>query len=226
MPTLLVRPLTTPEEVRAELGNKDTAIDEKILISINTTSRALERVTGRHWGIYDLTLAAPLLGYLDAGLWHCSDSAMVAALNVDLLNDGPELFLPLAPVHTMTSVTEDETALTLGTDYLVDRRMGVLRKIPGSPTAVQEVAGALQPPRWGKRVTIVCKLGYEVADVSRPAADLPGDLRMAATKIAAAWTGENRREQVTFDGRRLPFVDKAVPADAYRLLKPYIRSNA
>lgn len=225
MPTALLRPLTTEAEVRAELGNKDAAIQEKVLVAINAASRALERCTGRQWGIYDFT-AAPLNGYINVGMWQTDAAGLASLLDTELLVDGPDLYLPLGPVLSVTSITEADVLLVEGTDYLVDRPRAIIRRLGTRARSILENVEDIAGATWRNRLVFVGKLGYDnSADPAAPAPELPGDLRTAATKMAAAWSGENRREQVTFDGRRLPYVDKAVPRDAWELLRPYIKSN-
>ncbi len=193
MPVTLLRPLCSVAQVRAELGNQEVNIEEKLMIAINTASRYVEDVTGRDWVLHDYT-SSPLVLRRNAG------NAILDEL----------LFLPLAPVVEVLSIADDYEGLTDHDDFEVDAKTGIVTRI-GS--------------RWGTVVTFTGKLGYEITAADVPPVGLPGNLCMAVVKIAAAWSGEMRRENVGFDGKKTLLADKRIPTDAYDLLCRFIPSN-
>lgn len=191
MPVTLLRPLCTVEEVRAELGNQQPDIADKIGNAINAASRFLERVTVRDWTLHDYTTTGLTMRRVDI---------------VCPIIDG-DLWLPTPPVLQLDSLSEDGVVLTEYTDFVIDRPSGQVRRL-----------GTI----WGDVIVFKGKLGYDVADTASAPAELPGDLRQGCVKIAASWTGENRREQVGFDGRKVALADKTIPKDAYALIQRYI----
>lgn len=196
MPVTLLRPYCSVTEVRAVCGNNDTAIEDKLKESINTASRFIEDLLRRDFVLHD----------------HSSDALVVHKASVQKAIMGLELYLPYAPIIQITEIDEDGTVLIEHDEFEIDTKLGIVARIGAAA--------------WGDVITIKCKLGYDnSADVLSPAPELVGSVRAACAKIAAAWSGENKREQIGFDGKKVPLTDKTIPKDAWDLLCPLIPSN-
>lgn len=197
MPTTLLRPYCTVSEVRAVCGNTDSSIEDKLKDAINNASRFLEDLLKRDFVLHD----------------YSSDALVVRKQAVQKLILGLELYLPYSPVIEITEISEDGTVLTEHDDYEIDTKLGIVLRVGAAA--------------WGDEIAIKCKLGYNnAADVTLPAPELVGPVREACAKIAAAWSGENKREQIGFDGKKVPLTDKTIPKDAWDLICPLVPSNA
>lgn len=195
MAVTLLRPYCTVEEVRAVCGNQSADIADKLGTAINTASRFLEEILKRDFVLHD----------------HSATPLTLRKVAVRSTIIGKELYLPYSPIITLTSITDDDSLLVEGDDYVYDSELGIIERI-----------GA-----WGSEIVIVGKFGYDnSADVLLPAPTLLGPVRQACALIAAAWSGENRREQIGFDGKKVPLTDKTIPKEAWDLLCPLIPSNA
>lgn len=76
-------------------------------------------------------------------------------------------------------------------------------------------------PRPGRRIEIKGLFGLEWESEDEPSDGIPGDIRRAATQIAAAWSGYMMREQVSFDGSRVQLLDSRIPSEAKALLERF-----
>lgn len=201
MPVTLLRPYCTEAEVRAVCGNQDAGVADKIRTALNNASRFIEELLKRDFVLHDYTSGSPLV---------------IRRVAVQPSIIGSEMFLPLSPIITLTSVTEDGDLLVESDDYVYDGPLGIIKRITASGCDAN----------WGEEISLVVKLGYDnSADAEAPAATLIGPIRQACAMIAAAWSGENRREQIGFDGKKVPLTDKTIPKEAWDLLCPFIPSN-
>ena len=109
MTTLAANALTTLAEMKAELGITDTASDDALCRGINVASSAIVQFCNR--------------------TFHRETSIVekVAGANT------PTVALSRTPIRAITTLTENESALTEGDDFEVENAdAGLLRKIYGS----------------------------------------------------------------------------------------------
>lgn len=104
---------------------------------------------------------------------HCGRLFERQAGRVDTLDGsaGRHLWLPLYPIHTITSVTEDTTALTEGSDFLTYSSLGRLTRMSGdwewSWTAKRQ------------SVVVTYTAGYEDGQEE----DIPADLKWVVANV-------------------------------------------
>ena len=60
-----------------------------------------------------------------------------------------------------------------------------------------------------------------VDNTQLPPVDLPGSVGRACTLIAAAWSGESRREMVGISGEKTTYLEYEIPKEAAKLLRRY-----
>jgi hypothetical protein len=112
-----------------------------------------------------LTQANGLIaGYIGADL---SDATTDRHYTVTLREDASYLNLPVFPLISVSSITNNGVALALTTDYLLDLRLG----------SVDFVNGLCSSGRTGNRVVVVYRAGF---------AAVPADLNAVCLNIAAA----------------------------------------
>lgn len=110
-----------------------------------------------------------------------SDGAVPRTLRLETLSETfrlksshTEIVLSRRPGISITSVTEDETALTAD-DYELEKGSGILRRLDGSDN----------PSCWAAaKIVVVYTAGW---------ATVPDDLKLAATKLAAAFWSEGQK---------------------------------
>ncbi len=205
--TVLLRPYCTEAEARAECGNSDTAdiITQAFRDAINRASRHIEDVTKRDFVLHD----------------HTTDPLIINPKHMIFYGSAHEAFVENAPIVTLVKVNEDGVDLVEDVDFIVDYKLGILTRTRASGFPY---CGAC--PRWGHVVKFYGKAGFDnSANTAAPAPELAGGIRTACVKIAAAWSGQNRREQVGFDGKRFAIADKRIPDDAAKLLAFFIPSS-
>lgn len=88
---------------------------------------------------------------------------------------GPHLWLPVAPVDTITTVVEDGTTLTAGSQFVVYEATGKLTRLWSE----------YREYRWTtkrKAVVVTYDAGYELGGATGP--DVPEDLRRVVANLA------------------------------------------
>lgn len=189
--------LCTPAEVRAELGNDDTAaaMVDTIQLAINTASLWAEWKCGRQFRKYD----------------HAT--VPLSILEGDGMAFERSIFLPW-PVLTLTKVEEGGVELVAGVDY---------RVLAAKPDAAGAEIIRMGVDWQVDEVTAVKLTGtfgwnWTAATDAAPPDSIPFSVRRAVRLAAAAFSGENQKESIAPDGQRLNYIDKRVPAEALRLL--------
>lgn len=198
--------------IKAELsitdGASDALIDQKIGEASELIARHCNRVFARET-VQDQIRRVP------------------AAHRATLRDRGWPLQLSRWPLASVTSVTEDGTALTGGTDYEINADVGQLVRLDGSDGL----------SRWGGLKTVaVFVAGFYLPDdsgyVAGAAASLPGSVELAARKVSKLlWFDKARdprlrSEQVEGVGRDEYWVgslgeDGALPPEILGLLSPF-----
>lgn len=98
-----------------------------------------------------------------------------------------ELVLSRRPAISITSVTEDNIALTAA-DYELEKGSGILRRLDGSDN----------PSCWAAaKIVVVYPAGWQT---------VPDDLKLAATKLAAAFWSEGQKIDPSLKRESIPGV--------------------
>jgi hypothetical protein len=193
--TDLYRPYVTLDDVKIYCGIalSKADYDEDIKIAINKASRYIDGVTGRYY--YQKTYTDEYLnGTKDYQGWQILEEL---------------LFTPqLAPIISITSITEDSTLLVENTDFYVNKESGVIEKDSGD---------------WNdapRKIKISCVLGYASADTATPSTDIPGDIAQYALEIAARFSGHFKKTIKNYVSGTSETVDLfGVPKDIDTALK-------
>lgn len=224
----LDRPYTSLLEVQDECRNHaDAEVSgvnpkDKIARAINLASRFIEDHCHRDFLFHDHTSSAIAV----QRRW------IVAA----------EIFFPW-PILTITEISENDVALD-PSQYYFDAGQSQLTRLGNSVALGGGVtSGSIynptnrgnglldeQSPLWtmpggGNTLRIKGTFGYALAETDptkNPPPTVPPRVRRACTLIAAAWSGENRREVVSVDGQKNSLLDSRIPREAAELLKPHI----
>lgn len=113
-------------------------------------------------------------------------------------NGVANIYLDLYPLDTVTSVTEDGTALTVDDDYLVDTKVGKITRVTTSG-----YAKAWRPYGKLESIVVTYTAGYADGDATN---DIPGDLRQACAvavgdifRASQAWADSGGAEGVSVD---------------------------
>lgn len=190
-------PLSTPYcslvDLQRELKNEDADADELTLARheqcINRASRAAELFCGRDWTYHN----------------HASSALTVKQRWIILKS----IYLPW-PIKTLTAITID--GVTEDTD---DWRFEVGGK---------EVERVGAWPEWPfdnqDFIQLTGTFGYTHPDLTEPPTDtaFPEAIRRAVTLIAAAWTGDYRKEVMGLEGGKESMLVTDIPKEAKRLL--------
>jgi len=190
----LYQPYTTIADVQNELKNTTDAARAKIESAINAASRAIEDFCNRDFLFHD----------------YSEDGYLVPLGDIILKT----IYLPW-PVITLTSIEYDGTALE-AEDYKVAGRTRILTMDDYTPPE-----GDIDT-----KVTLYGTFGYALDEddpTGVPPPSLDHHIRRACTLIAAAWSGEMRKQQVGLDGTKVELIDNRIPQEAKLLLNRFKR---
>lgn len=216
MPVELSKPYCTLNEVQDECRQHATEADvvDKISTAINRASRAIDEMCSRDFWFHD----------------HTSSALPVSRRQVV----GASIFLPW-PILTLTEIKENGFVVQAnnynfeaGTRQIEKVSTMLLGQIQGDPL---QSAAYDEEPRWmmpggGNTITLAGTFGYALADTDptkNPPPAMPSRVRRACVLIASAWSGENRKEQVSPDGQKVNVLDVRIPPEAKTLLSKYVR---
>jgi hypothetical protein len=194
MSVALLNPYCTLAELCHELKKPvaDATGDmlDQLHEAINNASRWVDDYTGRDYYLHD----------------HSS-----TVLTIDEFDDiifGNRLFLPYAPVITLSEVKLGTEVLVLDVDYA--NKSDELVCLYGE-------WGVVSPDT---KVTLKGTFGYAQTggDHSLVPTGLPGRIVLATRLVAASLSGHNRKEVVALDGTRTDMVDREISKTVYKLL--------
>jgi hypothetical protein len=195
MAVALLNPYCSLGELCHEL-NRDAPVagdeQDELHEAINNASRMVDSYKGRDYYQHDYS-STPLL--LDQfGGWFVGDT----------------LFLPYAPIISLTAVSLAGAAWVSNVDYFTDFQGNRIVRLSG--TGWDEVK------RPDSLLSITGKFGYAQATSADVPVGMPGNIKLAARLIAAALSGQNRKEMIGLDGSKMEFIDRVIPKTAYEAL--------
>lgn len=185
----LLNPYCTVAQVQDEIDNDDSGLSGQIEQAINHASRVIDRHKRRDFFLHDYTSAPLQLSNFDDAVF------------------GNQLFLPYAPVITLTQVEECGDVLTLNEDYVI--KNGILWRL-SADWSIGE------PP--DDVIKLTGKFGYDQASSAAVPTGIPLDITQACILIAAAFSGNNKKEIIGLDGNKEEVIDKKIPKTAMDLL--------
>ena len=188
----LKNPYCSVAQVQGELRNTSLALESTLENAINAASRFIDRWKGRDYFLHDYSTLPLTLRFVSGAFL------------------GEKLLLPYYPIIELTSVTVNDEAWTLDTDYVLHADSTEIICLDGSwpvrhPTDTVELVG---------------KFGYDQAAETDIPTNLPAEINQAAILIAAAFSGHNQKEQVGVDGVKAQVIDKNIPQSALKILGP------
>lgn len=188
MSVALVKPYCSLPDVQDVCGVSDPDLDDKLSGAINSASRLVDEMTGRDFWFHD----------------HASTAYQVRRASV--ISD---LVLLPFEIITLTEVNVDDSLLDLEDLYYEVGRDSIQNQAP-----------------WGAYPftgTILLKgtFGFALAatdpTISVPPT-MPASITRATALIAAALSGEWKKERVSPDGSRESLLEVRIPAEAKALL--------
>jgi hypothetical protein len=202
MPTTLLNPYCTLEQVQQEIRNSDAAYEDKIKDRINLASRYIDEKLHRDF------------------LFHDHSTELFKVQWSDCVAD--EIFLSY-PIITIEEV--DIIGGVIGLTGTIDRLLEAAEQF-----TFENISGGgvitldrHTPPAHPKNaVKIKGTFGYVQADTATPPTDIPISITKAAILIAAAWSGEYKIEKIAFDGSRTSLLEMHIPKEAFALLNLYM----
>lgn len=194
----LLNPYCTLAQLKAELkiSASDTSKDLVLEESINRASRWVDWYTNRTWYTLDYS-ATPL--------------TLRAPNQSGCKIDGSKIYLP-GPFFDLNEVAECGEVLVENEDFYLDHDSSVLVRVSDGV----EIDWDFQPPE--NTVVLTGRIGYETSDSETPAATLPSNVNYATILVAAAFSGENRKQMQRADGTTEEVVLKKIPDIVYQVL--------
>lgn len=192
MPFTLVNPYCTVAQVKEVLKRSDATKDDAIGQAVVYASRWIDQFMGRDFFLHDHT---------------------VTGLNFDESSDfeGNKLYLPYCPVISITSVVAAGTTLVSGTDYVrVTKSNGI--------EYLQSLTGDWAPYQPDGLVVVKGTFGYAQASSAVVPTGIPGHINWAAVEIAAAFSGENRKQVAGLDGQVMEVNTTSIPKSVFDVL--------
>ena len=233
MSTTLYRPYTTLAKVKNEcrVSTEEITNDDWFKECINDASREVERITGREfwyfayttlakltvkpWWVHGNTIYLPWPVITLTGVYLGTDEDQMdtgdyAYTTCDKDGYGAQVFRADGVHWTGYNRTIDEYEGEVVTTQRKDPSKGFLgvnfEMDDYDPTA--------------HVIKMVGTFGYAITeDATVPPASMPQNVTRAATLIAAAFSGYNRREVLSYTGERVSLADSRVPEEAMKLLK-------
>lgn len=204
MATTLLKPYVTVDNVKNNCGIdlSDTQHDDYIKAKINAASRLVDELTGRFY--YEKTFTDIYIN----GIYGGSEGWWIA----NAKGSSGLIFTPQnAPIISVTSIIEDDIALTENTDYYIDQLNGMIQRVGGAS--------------WNKHprtIKITCVLGYDSDDTATPSADIPGDIIQHSLQIASNLCGEYKKSVRSFVSGSVEEMELfGVPKDSEKYLKKF-----
>lgn len=188
----LVNPYCTVAQVKEVLKRSDTDKDDAIGQAITYASRWIDQWLGRDFFQHDHT---------------------VTGITIDESGDfeGAKLYLPYRPIISLTSVVAAGTTLLSGTDYArVSLGNGV--------EYLLSLTGNWAPYQPDGVVVVKGTFGYAQASSAVVPTGLPGHINWAAVEIAAAFSGENRKQVAGLDGQVMEVNTTSIPKSVIDVL--------
>ena len=236
MATTLFYPYTTLNQVRKETKNREAALADWFNECINNASRVVEEYCKRDFRDHVGTEESPLnvRTYWVIGS-EITVPYPIRELSSILINDEP-----LDPKEWAW-----ENASDIGKGQgVIYRKGGKAWSSKGEKdgllgTSVTRVGGGNAASRlFGDRrqgpvdssfdptmttIGLVGEFGYTWPNQDEVANNIPMRILRATTLIAAAFSGENRKEVIGLDGDKEGFNEFRIPSEAQKLMKPYKR---
>lgn len=186
-------PYCTLLSVQEETRNSVSSNEDKMIKAINLASRQIDSFCRRDFLFHD----------------HASDLYQVKTNQVI----GNKIYLPW-PVLTLTEVVVGGGALDPDSYFFEN----------GEATAMIMFDRDLPSIRPSRRIQFRGTFGYpfSVENPETNPPEIPEAVSRAATLIASAWSGENRKDQVGLDGSKVSILDNTIPAEAKTLLQKFV----
>lgn len=196
MPYTLVNPYCTLAQLKECLkrGSSDTDNEDALNKSIYDASRWIDQYTGRDYFYHD---------HSSTGLTF-DDTADV---------DGAKLYFPYSPVISITEVVVAGVTLVSGTDYRLiqpPNAVSYLRHLGTGWTLYQPDGLAV----------IKGTFGYFQASSSAVPTGIPGHISWATMEVAAAFSGQHRKEVAGLDGMKTSVLTNTIPKSVFDILGP------
>ena len=236
MPTTLFYPYTTLNQVRKETKNREAALADWFQECINNASRVVEEYCRRDFRDHVGTESQPLRVRTD---WVVGSEITtpypIRALESVVVNGKP-----LDPKEWAWENASD-IGKGQGVIYRKGERAwssegvkdGLLEHSitkGGVGTAASRLFGdkghGPVDSSFDPTITtigLVGEFGYTWPSQNEVANDIPMRILRATTLIAAAFSGENRKEVIGLDGDKEGFNEFRIPSEAQKLMKPYKR---
>ena len=176
----------TREELLQKLGRKTEGQDtheEKIQFSLTASQKIVEHVTGTRFDSYDITSE-----YIDQYSYTANGFKMSC--------DRKSIWCP-APIISVSSMTEDSTALTENTDFYLYKATGEIQS-----------SGIFSSAR--RVIVLSGTFGYS---------SVPSDIKEATLQIAQILTGLATTTYMDDSGDIVPIIKSSVPAWIWKHLK-------
>lgn len=188
----LVNPYCTVAQVKEVLKRSDATKDDAIGQAVVYASRWIDQWTGRDYFLHDHT---------------------VTGITIDEDGDieGDKLFLPYCPVLTITSVVAAGVTLTSGTDYVRVTKFNGIEYL-------KSLTGDWEPYQPDGLVVVKGTFGYAQASSAVVPTGIPGHINWAAVEIAAAFSGENRKQVAGLDGEVMEVNTTSIPKSVFDVL--------
>lgn len=209
MPTALLNPYCTLDDVKAECKIVSTDRNDELSTAINSASRAIDERCRRDFLFRDHSSSA-----------YRVPSSCIAE---------NKLFLPF-PVITLTEVklvaTDGTETVLAAEDYEYENGDGLAILTRDGRWLLEDgfSGDGLLPRRTHSRpsrIYLKGTFGYTWAVATAPAATLPFNIRRACTVIAAVWSGYSMKQIVGAGGTVESVSQKTIPKEALELLNKY-----
>lgn len=194
MPYTLVNPYCSVAQVKEVLkrASADTANEDAIGQSITYASRWIDAYMGRDYFEHDHTVT---------GITFDEDSDI----------EGDKLYLPYRPIQSIASVVAAGVTLVSGTDYVTVSK-------PNGVEYIRNLGGDWAPYQPNGLIVVKGTFGYDQASSAAVPTGLPGHINWAATEIAAAFSGHNRKEVAGLDGQVMAINNNSIPKSVFDVL--------
>lgn len=214
--TTLNKPYTTVNKVKKEcqIALSESNNDDWLKEVTNDASRFIEEYVGRDFWYHD----------------HSSTALTIKSKWVV----GSKIFIPW-PIVTLTEISIDGVALDAD-DYAFEtqdiKKGGSIIYRSGDVYWTADLdtlnsSGIDQsslPPSHNPADMLIEALGtfgYTITSATEPPTDVPAGISRAATLVAAAMSGLNRKQFTPLDGSPIEFTEYRIPPEAKKLLDQY-----
>lgn len=218
---VLEYPYTTLGAVRQETRNNVVASQNAMIWAINLASRAIDDYCHRDFLYHDFSATPfriPKSDIIGKSVWMRWPIVSLASISVN-----------------GTDVSSDDYYFEPGKfeiEYNSDNELDNWYAIGGSAIDMPNVNWMNSPlpgpdglpwlKQWKPTPILVTGIfGYPVPDTTRPPTGLPAFIARAATEIAAAWSGEYRREWTSPTGGTSSAFESRIPKEALSIMERY-----